>query len=86
MELLKDGAAGGGDRRHSGANGPGGQRGEGEGDDSSEWNGVGSLYHSGQQTLSHGFKNEGIINVELCQLSFHREWAMKRDASALMFP
>lgn len=42
VELLKDGAAGGGDRRHSreGVNGPGGQRGEGEGDDSAEWNGV----------------------------------------------
>ncbi|KAM4536735.1 kinesin light chain 2 isoform 2-T3 [Odontesthes bonariensis] len=49
VELLKDGAAGGGDRRHSGANGPGGPRGEGEGDDSSEWNGDGngSLQRSG---------------------------------------
>ncbi|XP_072232630.1 kinesin light chain 2 isoform X2 [Leuresthes tenuis] len=49
VELLKDGAAGGSDRRHSGANGPGGQRGEGEGDDSSEWNGDGngSLQRSG---------------------------------------
>lgn len=42
VELLKDGGAGGGDRRHSreGMNGPGGQRGESEGDDSAEWNGV----------------------------------------------
>lgn len=42
VELLKDGGAGGGDRRHSreGINGPGGQRGESEGDDSAEWNGV----------------------------------------------
>lgn len=40
MELLKDG--GGGDRRHNrdGLNGPGGQRGESEGDDSAEWSGV----------------------------------------------
>uniref|UniRef100_A0A3Q3BDE6 Kinesin light chain n=1 Tax=Kryptolebias marmoratus TaxID=37003 RepID=A0A3Q3BDE6_KRYMA len=51
VELLKDGAAGGVDRRHSrdGVNGPGGQRGEGEGDDSAEWNGDGngSLRRSG---------------------------------------
>ncbi|XP_037531512.1 kinesin light chain 2 [Nematolebias whitei] len=51
VELLKDGAAGGGDRRHSreGANGSGGQRGEREGDDSAEWNGDGngSLRRSG---------------------------------------
>lgn len=42
VELLKDGGAGGSDRRHSreGINGPGGQRGENEGDDSAEWNGV----------------------------------------------
>lgn len=49
MELLKDGGAGGGDRRHSreGVNGPGGQRGESEGDDSAEWNGVSSdTFHS----------------------------------------
>lgn len=41
MELLKDGGSGS-DRRHSreGMNGPGGQRGENEGDDSAEWNGV----------------------------------------------
>lgn len=40
VELLKDGGAGGADRRHSreGINGPGGQRGESEGDD--DWNGV----------------------------------------------
>lgn len=40
MELLKDG--GGGERRHirDGLNGPGGQRGESEGDDSAEWSGV----------------------------------------------
>uniref|UniRef100_A0A3B5BCN7 Kinesin light chain n=1 Tax=Stegastes partitus TaxID=144197 RepID=A0A3B5BCN7_9TELE len=51
VELLKDGAAGGSDRRHSreGINGPGGQRGENEGDDSAEWNGDGngSLRRSG---------------------------------------
>uniref|UniRef100_A0A671VFA2 Kinesin light chain n=1 Tax=Sparus aurata TaxID=8175 RepID=A0A671VFA2_SPAAU len=51
VELLKDGGAGGGDRRHSreGVNGPGGQRGESEGDDSAEWNGDGngSLRRSG---------------------------------------
>ncbi|XP_070785622.1 kinesin light chain 2-like isoform X6 [Enoplosus armatus] len=51
VELLKDGGAGGGDRRHSreGINGPGGQRGESEGDDSAEWNGDGngSLRRSG---------------------------------------
>uniref|UniRef100_A0A3Q1HIG6 Kinesin light chain n=1 Tax=Anabas testudineus TaxID=64144 RepID=A0A3Q1HIG6_ANATE len=51
VELLKDGAAGGNDRRHSreGINGPGGQRGENEGDDSAEWNGDGngSLRRSG---------------------------------------
>uniref|UniRef100_A0A669E9P4 Kinesin light chain n=1 Tax=Oreochromis niloticus TaxID=8128 RepID=A0A669E9P4_ORENI len=41
VELLKDGGSGS-DRRHSreGMNGPGGQRGENEGDDSAEWNGV----------------------------------------------
>ena len=44
VELLKDGGGGGSDRRHSreGINGPGGQRGETEGDDSAEWNGVSS--------------------------------------------
>ncbi|XP_076018742.1 kinesin light chain 2 [Genypterus blacodes] len=46
VELLKDG-----DRRHSrdGLGGPGGQRGEGEGEDSAEWNGDGngSLRRSG---------------------------------------
>lgn len=44
VELLKDGGAGGSDRRHcrEGVNGPGGQRGENEGDDSAEWNGVSS--------------------------------------------
>uniref|UniRef100_A0A8C4GXL4 Kinesin light chain n=1 Tax=Dicentrarchus labrax TaxID=13489 RepID=A0A8C4GXL4_DICLA len=51
VELLKDGGAGGGDRRHSreGINGQGGQRGETEGDDSAEWNGDGngSLRRSG---------------------------------------
>lgn len=37
VELLKDG-----DRRHNrdGVNGPGGQRGESEGEDSAEWSGV----------------------------------------------
>lgn len=43
VELLKDGGSGGsGDRRHNrdGVNGPGGQRGESEGDDSAEWSGV----------------------------------------------
>uniref|UniRef100_A0A3B5K787 Kinesin light chain n=1 Tax=Takifugu rubripes TaxID=31033 RepID=A0A3B5K787_TAKRU len=49
VELLKDG--GGGDRRHNrdGLNGPGGQRGESEGDDSAEWSGDGngSLRRSG---------------------------------------
>ena len=47
VELLKDGGAGGGDRRHSreGVNGPGGQRGESEGDESAEWNGVSSQTH-----------------------------------------
>lgn len=41
VELLKDGGSGS-DRRHSreGTNGPGGQKGENEGDDSAEWNGV----------------------------------------------
>lgn len=45
VELLKDGGSGGGDRRHSreGVNGPGGQRGESEGDDSAEWNGVSAM-------------------------------------------
>lgn len=40
MELLKDGVPGG-DRRQNrdGLNGPGGQRGDGEGDEA-EWNGV----------------------------------------------
>lgn len=40
VELLKDG--GGSDRRHNrdGVNGPGGQRGESEGEDSAEWSGV----------------------------------------------
>uniref|UniRef100_A0A3Q3JNV7 Kinesin light chain n=1 Tax=Monopterus albus TaxID=43700 RepID=A0A3Q3JNV7_MONAL len=51
VELLKDGAVGGGDRRHGreGISGPGGQRGDGEGDDSAEWNGDGngSLRRSG---------------------------------------
>uniref|UniRef100_A0A8D2ZSI1 Kinesin light chain n=1 Tax=Scophthalmus maximus TaxID=52904 RepID=A0A8D2ZSI1_SCOMX len=51
VELLKDGGTGGSDRRHSreGTNGPGGQRGENEGDDSAEWNGDGngSLRRSG---------------------------------------
>ncbi|XP_044040946.1 kinesin light chain 2 isoform X2 [Siniperca chuatsi] len=51
VELLKDGGAGGSDRRQSreGINGPGGQRGENEGDDSAEWNGDGngSLRRSG---------------------------------------
>uniref|UniRef100_A0AAX7V580 Kinesin light chain n=1 Tax=Astatotilapia calliptera TaxID=8154 RepID=A0AAX7V580_ASTCA len=50
VELLKDGGSGS-DRRHSreGTNGPGGQRGENEGDDSAEWNGDGngSLRRSG---------------------------------------
>uniref|UniRef100_A0A669CAQ1 Kinesin light chain n=1 Tax=Oreochromis niloticus TaxID=8128 RepID=A0A669CAQ1_ORENI len=50
VELLKDGGSGS-DRRHSreGMNGPGGQRGENEGDDSAEWNGDGngSLRRSG---------------------------------------
>eukprot|EP00064_Thunnus_orientalis_P015015 superscaffoldBa00002707_g15064 len=50
VELLKDGSAGGSDRRHcrEGMNGSGGQRGEGEGDDSAEWNGDGngSLHRS----------------------------------------
>ncbi|TWW63450.1 kinesin light chain 2 isoform X2 [Takifugu flavidus] len=49
VELLKDG--GGGDRRHNrdGLNGPGGQGGESEGDDSAEWSGDGngSLRRSG---------------------------------------
>uniref|UniRef100_A0A2I4CQJ0 Kinesin light chain n=1 Tax=Austrofundulus limnaeus TaxID=52670 RepID=A0A2I4CQJ0_AUSLI len=49
VELLKDGAAGGADRRHirDGVNEPGGGRGEGE--DSAEWNGDGngSLRRSG---------------------------------------
>lgn len=43
VELLKDGGSGGsGDRRHNrdGVNGPGGQRGESEGEDSAEWSGV----------------------------------------------
>uniref|UniRef100_A0A3Q3M2H4 Kinesin light chain n=1 Tax=Mastacembelus armatus TaxID=205130 RepID=A0A3Q3M2H4_9TELE len=51
VELLKDGVGGGSDRRHSreGINGPGAQRGEGEGDESAEWNGDGngSLRRSG---------------------------------------
>jgi hypothetical protein len=40
VELLKDGAPGGGERRQSreGLNGP--QRGDCEGDDGAEWNGV----------------------------------------------
>uniref|UniRef100_A0A8C6PGI5 Kinesin light chain n=1 Tax=Nothobranchius furzeri TaxID=105023 RepID=A0A8C6PGI5_NOTFU len=48
VELLKDGGAGGSDRRHS-REGVNGQRGEGEGDDSAEWNGDGngSLRRSG---------------------------------------
>lgn len=39
VELLKDG---GGERRHSreGVNSPGGPRGDSEGDDSADWNGV----------------------------------------------
>uniref|UniRef100_A0A3Q2Q097 Kinesin light chain n=1 Tax=Fundulus heteroclitus TaxID=8078 RepID=A0A3Q2Q097_FUNHE len=47
VELLKDGPGGGSDRRHS-RDGPGG-RGDGEGDDSAEWNGEGngSLRRSG---------------------------------------
>uniref|UniRef100_A0AAQ4S1G3 Kinesin light chain n=1 Tax=Gasterosteus aculeatus aculeatus TaxID=481459 RepID=A0AAQ4S1G3_GASAC len=49
VELLKDGR--GGERRHSreGNNGQAGQRGDGEGDDSAEWNGDGngSLRRSG---------------------------------------
>lgn len=42
VELLKDGGSGGGDRRHTreGFSGSGAQRGESEGDDSAEWNGV----------------------------------------------
>uniref|UniRef100_A0A3B4WW47 Kinesin light chain n=1 Tax=Seriola lalandi dorsalis TaxID=1841481 RepID=A0A3B4WW47_SERLL len=51
VELLKDVGAGGSNRRQSreGINGPGGQRGENEGDDSAEWNGDGngSLRRSG---------------------------------------
>lgn len=45
VELLKDGGSAGGDRRHNrdGVNGPGGQRGESEGDDSAEWSGVSSV-------------------------------------------
>lgn len=52
VELLKDGGSGGGDRRHSreGVNGPGGQRGESEGDDSAEWNGVSATIFSGTWT------------------------------------
>lgn len=47
VELLKDGA--GGDRRHhrDGVNGPGGPRGESEGDDSAEWSGVSSSVRGG---------------------------------------
>ncbi|KAM6909180.1 kinesin light chain 2 [Xenentodon cancila] len=51
MELLKDGGGGGSERRHSrnGVSGPGGQRGDGDGDDSAEWSGDGngSLRRSG---------------------------------------
>lgn len=41
MELLKDGSCGGGDRRQSreGVNGPGGPRGDCDGDEA-EWSGV----------------------------------------------
>lgn len=44
VELLKDGGSAAGDRRHyrDGVNGPGGQRGESEGDDPTEWSGVGA--------------------------------------------
>lgn len=54
VELLKDGGSGGGDRRHSreGVNGPAGQRGESEGDDSAEWNGV-SAMRDYIQSISH---------------------------------
>uniref|UniRef100_A0A3P9K855 Kinesin light chain n=1 Tax=Oryzias latipes TaxID=8090 RepID=A0A3P9K855_ORYLA len=51
VELLKDGVGGGSDRRHSrdGVGGSVGQRRDGEGDDSAEWNGEGngSLRRSG---------------------------------------
>ncbi|XP_078792015.1 kinesin light chain 2 [Oryzias latipes] len=51
VELLKDGVGGGSDRRHSrdGVGGLVGQRRDGEGDDSAEWNGAsnGSLRRSG---------------------------------------
>lgn len=52
VELLKDG---GGDRRHNrdGLNGPGGQRGESEGDDSAEWSGVST---SAAKTISRRSK------------------------------
>lgn len=47
VELLKDGGGGGGDRRHNrdGVSGPGGQRGESEGDDPAEWSGVSTSVH-----------------------------------------
>lgn len=53
MELLKDGVGGGSDRRHSrdGVGGLVGQRRDGEGDDSAEWNGASTCIYSLQPNL-----------------------------------
>ncbi|XP_054603454.2 kinesin light chain 2 isoform X1 [Nothobranchius furzeri] len=68
VELLKDGGAGGSDRRHS-REGVNGQRGEGEGDDSAEWNGVSSsvktdslfflMFHKSAEFLFFFFSQDG---------------------------
>lgn len=76
MELLKDGAAGGSDRRHSreGINGPGGQRGENEGEDSAEWNGVRLrifIYYSAKDDITlHMCESQIIVTNVNVEMSF----------------
>uniref|UniRef100_A0A668SD29 Kinesin light chain n=1 Tax=Oreochromis aureus TaxID=47969 RepID=A0A668SD29_OREAU len=88
VELLKDGGSGS-DRRHSreGMNGPGGQRGENEGDDSAEWNGDGngSLRRSGSfGKIRDALKRSSEMLVKKLQGSEMLVKKMKR-ASSLNF-
>lgn len=91
VELLKDG--GGGDRRHNrdGLNGPGGQRGESEGDDSAEWSGVSTSAHvnlffiffnPGVKTNSSGFTGRQRVAPpqRLLREDPRRSEAEQRDA------
>lgn len=65
VELLKDGSCGGGDRRQSrdGVNGPGGPRGDCDGDEA-EWSGV-SFCNKSHTLIFHHFAVSEHVSVSV---------------------